>query len=71
MARSEDQESLDLSEEIARLIALLIRLQLPSQTEAILELSRLGFGTTRVAQLLGTTPNTVNVTVQKAKKIRK
>jgi DNA-binding CsgD family transcriptional regulator len=33
-------------------------------------LSRVGFGPKRIADLLGTTPNTVNVTLQKAKKSR-
>jgi hypothetical protein len=61
---------LDHDEELARLIALQLRLQLGSQAACITELSRIGFGPKRIADLLGTTPNTVNVTLQKAKKTR-
>lgn len=59
---------MDTQEEIVRLLALQVRMVLPSQSDAIRELSRSGFGPSRVAELLGTTPNTVNVTLQKAKK---
>jgi hypothetical protein len=59
---------LDRDEELARLIALQLRLQLGSQAACINELSRVGFGPKRIADLLGTTANTVNVTLQKAKK---
>ncbi len=55
-------------EEVARLLATQIRLSLPNQTEAILQLSRAGFGPTRIAELLGTSPATAKVTVQKARK---
>ena len=55
-------------EETVRLLALLIRLLLPTQTAAILELSRAGFTATRIGELLGTSTNTANVTIQKAKK---
>jgi DNA-directed RNA polymerase specialized sigma24 family protein len=55
-------------EETVRLLALLIRLLLPSQTAAILELSKTGFGPARIAELLGTSANTANVAIQKAKK---
>lgn len=55
-------------EEQIRLVALLIRLLLPSQTTAIIELNKVGFGASRIAELLGTTPNTANVALQKAKK---
>jgi hypothetical protein len=58
----------DPQEEIVRLLAIQTRLQFESQADAILELSRAGFGPTRIADLLGTTANTVNVTLQKAKK---
>jgi DNA-directed RNA polymerase specialized sigma24 family protein len=59
---------LDSSEEIARLLATLIRLQSGSQSEAIIELNRAGFGVTRIAELLGTSKGTANVAVQRAKK---
>jgi DNA-directed RNA polymerase specialized sigma24 family protein len=49
-------------------MAIDLRQRSQSQGEAILELSKAGFGPTRIAELLGTTANTVNVTIQKAKK---
>jgi len=58
---------MDTQEEIVRLLAIQLRRGSESQAEAILELSRTGFGPTRIAELLGTTANTVNVTLQKAK----
>jgi DNA-directed RNA polymerase specialized sigma24 family protein len=60
--------ALEPQEEIVRLLAIQIRRGSESQADAILELSRAGFGPTRIAALLGTTANTVNVTLQKAKK---
>jgi DNA-directed RNA polymerase specialized sigma24 family protein len=55
-------------EEQTRLLALLIRLVLPNQNTAILELKKVGFGATRIGELLGTSTNTANVAIQKAKK---
>jgi DNA-directed RNA polymerase specialized sigma24 family protein len=55
-------------EELVRLMAIDLRQRSQSQGEAILELSKAGFGPSRIAELLGTTANTVNVTIQKAKK---
>lgn len=55
-------------DEIARLLAVMIRMQLPTQADAIRELGRAGIGAKRIAELLGTTANTVNVTLAKAKK---
>lgn len=55
-------------DEIARLLAVLIRLQVPTQADAIRELARAGIAPSRIAAFLGTTPNTVNVTLAKAKK---
>jgi len=60
-----DNEGLD---DVARLLAVLIKLQTPSQADAIREMNRSGLGPTRIAELLGTTANTVNVTLQKEKK---
>ena len=57
---------MDAQEEIVRLLALQIRMQFESQAEAILELSKAGFGPTRIAELLGTTPGTVNVTLARS-----
>jgi DNA-binding NarL/FixJ family response regulator len=59
------EERLD---EICRLLAIMIRKDSDTQTATILEMSRAGLKNTRIAELLGTTPNTVNVTVQKARK---
>ena len=55
------------SDEVTRLLALMLRHQLGDPTEAILELGRAGFSPKRIAELLGTTTNTANVTLQKAK----
>jgi DNA-directed RNA polymerase specialized sigma24 family protein len=62
------EKTMTAQEEHARLLALLIRLLLPSQSTAILELHKVGFGAARIAELLGTSANTANVTIQKAKK---
>lgn len=56
------------NDEIARLLATLIRLQLPTQADAIRELGKAGLRPSRIADLLGTTPNTVNVTLNKARR---
>ena len=55
-------------EEVVRLLAIQLRRETESQAQAIEELSRAGFGPTRIAELLGTTPNTVNVAISNAKK---
>jgi DNA-directed RNA polymerase specialized sigma24 family protein len=39
-----------------------------TQAEVVIELDRAGFGPSRIADLLSTTPNAVNVTLNKAKK---
>jgi hypothetical protein len=59
---------MDPLEELVRLMALDLRLRMQSQGKVIQELNRAGFGPSRIAELIGTTPNTVNVTIQKAKK---
>ena len=55
-------------EEVVRLLAIQLRRDVESQSQAIEELSRAGFGPSRIAELLGTTPNTVNVAISNAKK---
>jgi hypothetical protein len=55
-------------EEVVRLLAIQLRRETESQAEAIKEMSRAGFGPTRIAELLGTTANTVNVSISKQKK---
>jgi hypothetical protein len=64
-------EKLGPEEESVRLLAILIRLMLPSQSATIAELARAGFKSARIATLLGTSANTVNVTVQKQKRAGK
>lgn len=59
---------MDPLDEIVRLLAIQLRKNADSQAEAIEEMSRAGFGPSRIAQLLGTTPNTVNVAISNAKK---
>jgi DNA-binding CsgD family transcriptional regulator len=58
----------DALDDIARLLAVVVKLQTSTQSEAIREMSRSGLGPTRIAELLGTTANTVNVTIQKDRK---
>jgi DNA-binding CsgD family transcriptional regulator len=58
----------DKQEEIVRLLAIQVRRGSGSQSEAIVEMSKAGFGPSRIAQLLGTTANTVNVALNNAKK---
>lgn len=58
---------MDPQEEIVRLLAMQMRAQFENQADAIREFSKAGFGPTRIADLLGTTPGTVNVTLAKAK----
>jgi hypothetical protein len=58
---------MDPQEEMVRLLAIQVRMQFDTQAEAIRELGKAGFGPTRIAELLGTTAGTVNVTLVKAK----
>lgn len=58
-------------EDIARLLAVLVRRTGDSQAEVIRELSGVGMAPRRIASLLGTTPNTVSVTLSKSKRGRK
>ena len=59
---------MDAVDETNRLLATLIRMQCETQTQAILELHRAGIGSGRIAELLGTTANTANVTIQRLKR---
>lgn len=61
------QREADHDDEIVRLLTILVRRQASSQADAILELHRAGFSAARIADLLGTTPGTVSVTVTRAK----
>jgi hypothetical protein len=61
-------------DDIARLLDELVRLQVHSlrkdskQVDTIRELSNAGLGPSRIADLLGTTANTVNVALAREKK---
>jgi hypothetical protein len=55
-------------DEIARLLTLLIRLQLGNQTNTIVELHKLDFSAARIAELVGTTPATARATVHQQKR---
>lgn len=61
-------KKIDVQEEIVRLMVLQVRRTAKSQAEVVIELDKAGFGPTRIAELLGTTANAVNVTLNKAKK---
>jgi hypothetical protein len=65
MARTKSAE-IDVNEEIVRLLALQLRLQVESQSDAIVMLSRAGFSNSRIGQLLGTTTDVAKVTVARA-----
>lgn len=67
MAKSDTSGDLDRDDEIVRLLAILVRRGATSQADAIVELHRAGFGPSRIADLLGTTPGTVNVAVNRSK----
>ena len=58
----------DTQDEIVRLLATLIRLQSGNQAQAIVELNKAGLPNGRIADLIGTTPDTVKVTIQRARK---
>jgi DNA-binding NarL/FixJ family response regulator len=66
MARLEGADVNARLDELNRLMALQIRLAIGNQARTILELHRLGFSLKRIAELLGTTSNTVNVAIRKA-----
>ena len=55
-------------DELVRLHALDVRRRSDNQVEAILELNRAGIGPSRIAEILGTTSNTVNVAIAREKR---
>jgi hypothetical protein len=61
-------QSMDIQEEMVRLLAIQLRREAGSQAQAIEEMSRAGFGPSRIGELLGTTANTVNVALNDARK---
>lgn len=58
------------SEELVALAVLMLRRQADSQSELAREMHAVGFTTARIAMLLGTTPNTINQAIQKAKRAK-
>lgn len=60
------RDELDIQEQVARLLAVQIRLQVENQTEAILALHQAGFGNSRIGALLGTTADVAKVTVARS-----
>lgn len=68
---SSNQTSPDQAQdEVARLLAIQLRLQLGNQALTIVEMNKAGFSNSRIAALFGTSPDTVKVTVQRAKKAK-
>ncbi len=55
-----------LLDEVVRLLALSLREGMENQTEAIVAFSQAGLESSRIAELLGTTPATVRSTRRKA-----
>jgi len=55
---------------IAKLLALILA-EGKTKTDAILRLSGVGFPPGEIAELLGTTPNTVSVVIHQARKMAK
>jgi hypothetical protein len=58
---------LDPIDEVVRLMVVQLRLQIGNQAGTIAELSRAGFNTGRIAELLGTTSGTVSVALQRVR----
>jgi DNA-directed RNA polymerase specialized sigma24 family protein len=63
-------KEIDPLDELVRLQVLQLRRSAGSQTELIIELGKAGFQQARIADLVGTTPATVKVTLQRAKSPR-
>lgn len=58
----------DRMDELVRLTVISLRREVPSQSDMIRELHKVGFGASRIAELLGTTSGTVNAEIARAKK---
>jgi DNA-directed RNA polymerase specialized sigma24 family protein len=56
------------SDELVALAVLILRRQASSQSALAREMHSVGFSTARIAALLGTTANTINQSIQKAKR---
>lgn len=70
MANSSSRKPESPTEELVLLAVVLLRHLSESQSVLARELHGVGFGATRIAELLGTTPNTVNQAIQKGKKAK-
>ena len=57
----------DPLDELVRLQVLLLRRQSETQADTIVELKKAGFSSARIADLLGTTPATVNMALHRVK----
>ncbi len=72
--RTNESDELSLLDKISRLLGILVRLNLQTmrgdhnQRDMILMLDSAGCGPSEIADLLGTTSNTVNVSLSIAKK---
>ena len=72
--RTDESDELSLLNKITRLLEIFVRLNLQTmrgdrtQRDLILMLDSVGCGPSEIANLLGTTPNTVNVSLSNAKK---
>jgi len=65
-----DDELLQRLDEMVRLLAIIAKRGM-RQSELISELGQQGLSPTRIAQLLGTSPNAVSVTLHKMRKTKK
>jgi predicted transcriptional regulator len=63
-------EDIGLQKEIVMLLAILVK-RGAIQSKVIQELGEVGFSPKRIAELLNTTPNTVSVSLHKAKKLKR
>ena len=70
MSMTQD-ESTDHGDELVRLKVLELKCSIESQTDLILELKGVGFENPRIADLLGTTTDTVGASIRQAKKRKK
>jgi len=75
--RTNESSEVALLNKMTRLLEIFVRLNLQTmrgdrtQRDMILILDSAGCGPSEIAELLGTTPNTVNVSLSNAKKKRK
>ena len=65
-----DKELLEIQQDIARLLTVLVRRGV-MQATLIKELDAVGFKPKRISELLDTTPNTVNVALHSIRKVNK